>query len=55
MLDITKLEAGEYKVNAHSYDIWQTITGVVFAAEQRIEQTASKLRLCTFQNDGVCR
>ena len=27
MLDITKLEAGEYKVNAHSYDIWQTITG----------------------------
>ena len=37
MLDITKLEAGEYKVNAVQYDIWETITGVVFAAEQRLE------------------
>ncbi|MEG0178119.1 MAG: HAMP domain-containing sensor histidine kinase [Oscillospiraceae bacterium] len=37
MLDITKLEAGEYKVNATQYDIWETITGVVFGAEQRLE------------------
>ncbi|MEG2659835.1 MAG: HAMP domain-containing sensor histidine kinase [Oscillospiraceae bacterium] len=37
MLDITKLEAGEYKVNAAQYDIWESITGVVFAAEQRLE------------------
>ena len=37
MLDITKLEAGEYKVNARSYDVWETVTGVVFGAEQRVE------------------
>ena len=28
MLDITRLEAGEYKVNAQDYDVWHTITGV---------------------------
>ena len=38
MLDITKLEAGEYKVNATNYDVWETITAAVFAAEQRIEE-----------------
>ncbi len=38
MLDITKLEAGEYKVNATAYDVWETITSAVFAAEQRIEE-----------------
>ena len=37
MLDITKLEAGEYQVKAQSYDIWETITNVVFGAEKRIE------------------
>ena len=37
MLDISKLEAGEYRVNAQSYDVWETVTGVVFSAEQRIE------------------
>ncbi|MEG2393726.1 MAG: HAMP domain-containing sensor histidine kinase, partial [Ruthenibacterium sp.] len=37
MLDITKLEAGEYKVNARTYDVWESLTGVVFGAEQRIE------------------
>ena len=36
MLDITKLEAGEYKVNARSYDVWETVTGVAFGSEQRI-------------------
>ncbi|WP_291246373.1 HAMP domain-containing protein [Fournierella sp.] len=30
MLDISKLEAGEYRVNAQSYDIWESVTGVVF-------------------------
>ena len=30
MLDITKLEAGEYTVNATAYDIWESLTGVVF-------------------------
>lgn len=37
MLDVSKLEAGEYKVNAQSYDIWESLTSVVFSAEQRIE------------------
>lgn len=38
MLDISKLEAGEYKVNAASYNIWDTLTAVVLGAEQRIEE-----------------
>lgn len=37
MLDISKLEAGEYQVHAQSYDVWESMTGVVFSAEQRIE------------------
>lgn len=37
MLDITKLEAGEVPVQAKDYDLWQTVTGVVLADEQRIE------------------
>lgn len=37
MLDISKLEAGEYRVNAHSYDVWESLTGVAFSCEQRIE------------------
>lgn len=44
MLDITKLEAGEYQVNARSYDVWETLTGVVFAAEQRIEEAGVELQ-----------
>lgn len=36
MLDITRLEAGEYKVHAQDYDVWHTITGVVLTNEQRI-------------------
>lgn len=36
MLDITKLEAGEYKVHARAYDVWESLTGVVLANEQRI-------------------
>lgn len=37
MLDITKLEAGEYKVNAAPYDIWETLTGVAFGSQTRLE------------------
>ena len=36
MLDITKLEAGEYQVHARLYNIWETLTGAALAAEQRI-------------------
>src|SRR5699024_4352310 len=37
MLDITRLEAGEYQVHARSYDLWETVTDVVLSDEQRIE------------------
>ena len=37
MLDITKLEAGEYQVHARSYNLWDTVTDVVLSDEQRIE------------------
>ena len=37
MLDITKLEAGEYQVHARRYDLWETVTDVVLSDEQRIE------------------
>ena len=37
MLDISKLEAGEYRVNAQVYDVWDSVTSVAFSAEQRIE------------------
>ena len=46
MLDITKLEAGEYTVNATDYDVWESITGVVFSAEQRLE--ANRIQLAGF-------
>lgn len=37
MLDITRLEAGEYKVSARDYNLWDTLTDVVLTDEQRIE------------------
>ncbi len=43
MLDITRLESGDFTVNAQYYDIWENITGVVFAAEQRIAEQKIKL------------
>ena len=46
MLDITKLEAGEYQVNATTYDIWENITGVVFSVEQQLE--AKQIRISGF-------
>ena len=36
MLDISKLESGEYRVNARMYNVWDSLTGAAFAAEQRI-------------------
>ena len=38
MLDVTKLEKGEYNASAKVYDIWETITGVAFGAEKRIAE-----------------
>ncbi len=43
MLDITKLESEEYNVNAVYYDVWESITGVVFAAESRIAEKKIKV------------
>ncbi len=36
MLDLSKLESGEYRVNARMFNIWETVTGVALSAEQRI-------------------
>jgi signal transduction histidine kinase len=36
MLDLSKLESGEYHVNARMFNIWETITGAALSAEQRI-------------------
>ncbi len=44
MLDITKLESNEYVVNSQYYDIWENITGVAFAAEQRIKDEGITLK-----------
>lgn len=44
MLDVTKLEAGEYQVNARSYDVWETVTGVVFGAEQRVDEAGVEIQ-----------
>ncbi len=44
MLDITKLETNEYSVNAQYYDIWENITGVVFAAGERIANEGITLK-----------
>ena len=44
MLDISKLEAGEYRVNAQSYDVWESLTGVVFSAEQRVEDQGVEIQ-----------
>ena len=36
MLDLSKLESGEYQVNARMFNIWETLTEVALSAEQRI-------------------
>lgn len=36
MLDLSKLESGEYQVNARMFNIWETITGAALSAESRI-------------------
>lgn len=51
MLDITKLESGEVKVHARSYDVWQTLTDVVLADERRIED--GKIDIQGLQPDGM--
>ncbi len=43
MLDISKLESGEYQMHARLYNIWETLTGAALSAEQRI--TAGQIGL----------
>ncbi len=43
MLDITKLETGEYVVSAVDYDIWETVSSILFAREQQFIEHAIRL------------
>ena len=43
MLDITKLESGEYQIHARLYNVWETLAGAAINAEQRI--TKGKIQL----------
>lgn len=38
MLDISKLESGEFVMNTKEYNIWDTIAAVAFSMENRIEE-----------------
>lgn len=38
MLDISKLESGEFQMNTARYNIWDTIAAIAFAFESRIEE-----------------
>ena len=37
MLDLSKLESGEYQVNARMFNIWETLTGVALAADRPVQ------------------
>lgn len=43
MLDITKLETGEYVVAAEDYDVWETISNIMFSREQQFIEHAIRL------------
>ncbi len=44
MLDISKLESGEFQMNEANYNIWDTIAAIAFAFENRIEDNNITLR-----------
>lgn len=44
MLDISKLDSGEFVMNVDSYNIWETISAVAFAFESRIENAEIQVR-----------
>ncbi len=44
MLDISKLESGEFIMNVNNYNIWDTIAAIAFAFESRIEESNITLR-----------
>ena len=43
MLDITKLETGEYVVSAVDYDVWETVSTILFSREQQFIEHAIRL------------
>ena len=43
MLDITKLETGEYVLSAVDHDIWETLSSILFAREQQFIEHAIRL------------
>ncbi|MBQ6895855.1 MAG: HAMP domain-containing histidine kinase [Oscillospiraceae bacterium] len=44
MLDMSKLESGEFIMNVANYNIWDTISAVAFAFESRIENAQIQVR-----------
>lgn len=44
MLDISKLESGEFIMNVDNYNIWDTIAAIAFAFETRIEDSNITLK-----------
>ena len=44
MLDMSKLESGEFTMNVENYNIWDTIAAIAFAFENRIEDNNITLR-----------
>ena len=44
MLDISKLDSGEFIMNTESYNVWETISAVAFAFESRIENADIQVR-----------
>ncbi len=44
MLDISKLDSGEFILNVNQYNIWETISAVAFAFESRIENADIQVR-----------
>ncbi|HIV87531.1 MAG TPA: HAMP domain-containing histidine kinase [Candidatus Pygmaiobacter gallistercoris] len=43
MLDITKLETGEYVMSAVDFDIWETVSSILFSREQQFIEHAIRL------------
>lgn len=50
MLDISKLEAGEYQVHARLYNVWETLISTTLNAEQRI--TAGGIEIEGLEEDN---
>ena len=51
MLDISKLESGEFMMNVQNYNIWDTIAAVAFSFESRMEQ--AEIQLIGFEPQKV--